>query len=431
MDRNGRVAEEGLSALKKTGLEKCECRFSHSRKDELNVENDQISLLRTTVNAAVVLTGYIEGRKGSIGINRTDSESINAAAAAVLDMARSSEPDPANDISPAGLRGSWDTGPETPDLDLMYRRVRELMEHARGNHPGLILGQAGLDFTDTLFHYRNSNGVQLSSRSGRYGFFPMFTSRDETGTSSFNYTEVSSLDLERGLHEMGSLDTLMKQSTEQVRAGEFLGRFTGDVIITPDCLDFFIDMVCMFLSDYPMIKGTSIFRDSLGETVSSPLLTLRSMPLSPDIAGGYRITTDGFPAENSTIIEGGVLRSFLLSLYGANKTGANRGGNSGGAWVVEAGETPLDSLIKSVPRGVLLCRFSGGMPDESGDFSGVAKNSYLIEDGRLGEPVREMMVSGNLKEMLQNIRGISSERVNSGEWILPWVTAGGVSVSGK
>ena len=76
-------------------------------------------------------------------------------------------------------------------------------------------------------------------------------------------------------------------------------------------------------------------------------------------------------------------------------------------------------------------RFSGGNPAANGDFSGVAKNSYLIEDGRIGPAVSEVMVAGNLFEMMQAISGVSSEVVNDGVTSIPWIRVEGITIAGK
>ncbi|MFO8183431.1 MAG: TldD/PmbA family protein [Candidatus Aegiribacteria sp.] len=425
------IAAFSLEALKKAGLEKSECHLRFTRSDELNLDSGEISLLRTTDDVSLTLTGIVENRKGSVTINRTDGRSLDEAAARVLDMAVSSEPDGANDISPRQPSGEFDRGPDGPDLDLMYRRMKDFLEYSTEKYPSLILEQAILDFSAVRKYYLNSNGVDLRSRRGCYSFFPMFTSKEGKDTSSFNYSVVSMTGLDRELQDYGIIDELMEQSTGQVRSREFQGKFSGDVIITPDCLEDFLSMTCMYLGDYPMIKGTSIFRDSLGAEIAHPGLTLRSMPLSDELAHGYFITHDGYAAADSTIIENGVLRTFLLSLYGSNKTGKARSVNSGGAFVVDPGKESREELVSSVKKGILLCRFSGGMPSESGDFSGVAKNSYYIEDGRIRHPVREIMISGNLRDLLMNLDGISSERVNSGSSILPWIKARDISIFGK
>ena len=425
------ITEYCLEAMHKAGLQRSECLLRDTRKDELNVDSGAISLLRTTDNTSLILTGILDDKKGTISINKIDRQSIDEAVSTVLDLAESSEADSANDIAEAQPAAVFERGPVAVDLDLMYSRMKDFIKYSGERYPSLILEQAILDFTNTHKYFRNSNGVDLQSRRSLYNFSPMFTSKEGTETSSFNYASISTAELDRNLQECGTVDLLMKQSTEQVRSKEFQGKFDGDIIITPDCLGSFIQMIIMYLYDYPLIKGTSIFKDSLGMEIADPQLTLHSQPLSDELAEGYFITFDGFTAENSTIISKGILKSFLLSLYGANKTGKTRAVNSGGVYVVDPGEYTFDEMTRSVERGILLCRFAGGMPSESGDFSAVAKNSYYIENGEIKYPVKEIMISGNLRSLLKKIKRISSERVNFGDALLPWIQVENMTIFGK
>ena len=425
------ITEYCLEAMQKAGLQRSECLLHDTSKDELNVDSGEISLLRTTDNTSLILTGILDDKKGTISINKVDRQSIDEAVSTVLDLAESSEADSANDIASAQPAAAFEKGPQAPDLDLMYSRMKDFIKYIGERYPSLILEQAILDFSVVKKYFMNSNGVDLQSKRSSYNFSPMFTSKEGTETSSINYAKFSTAELDRNLHECGTVDLLMKQSTEQVRSKEFQGKFDGDIIITPDCLGSLISMITMYLYDYPLIKGTSIFKDSLGMEIADPQFTLHSRPLSDELAEGYFITFDGFTAENSTIIGKGVLKSFLLGLYGANKTGKTRAVNSGGAYVIDPGEYTLDEMTRSVKKGILLCRFSGGMPSESGDFSAVAKNSYYIENGEIKYPVKEIMISGSILSLLKNIKRISSERVNFGDAILPWIQVENMTIFGK
>ena len=103
--------------------------------------------------------------------------------------------------------------------------------------------------------------------------------------------------------------------------------------------------------------------------------------------------------------------------------------NDGGAYIVDTGEKSHAELIKNVEKGVLLARFSGGSPANNGDFSGVAKNSYYIENGHIMFPLSETMVSGNIREMFENLDAISSDCIDFGSCILPWISFKGITVS--
>ncbi len=88
---------------------------------------------------------------------------------------------------------------------------------------------------------------------------------------------------------------------------------------------------------------------------------MHSRPVSDEICNGYFVTPDGYAAQNGTILQDGVLKTFLLSLYGSRKTGLDRAVTSGGAFVVDPGDTPpFEEMVKSVKKGVLL-------PDSQGD----------------------------------------------------------------
>lgn len=143
------------------------------------------------------------------------------------------------------------------------------------------------------------------------------------------------------------------------------------------------------------------------------------------LAESYPLTADGIPAKDMILIDKGELKSYLLGQYGANKTGLKIADNDGDCLIMDAGDSSLSSLVEGIEKGVLLGRFSGGNPNDKGDFSGVAKNSYYIENGKIQYPISETMVSGNLVTLLKEIDAVSSEEINFGSTILPWVRSKG------
>jgi PmbA protein len=59
----------------------------------------------------------------------------------------------------------------------------------------------------------------------------------------------------------------------------------------------------------------------------------------------------------------------------------------------------------------------------------VAKNSYLIENGEIKYPISETMVSGNVREMFENLDEVSSDQIDFGAGILPWISFNGITIS--
>ena len=99
--------------------------------------------------------------------------------------------------------------------------------------------------------------------------------------------------------------------------------------------------------------------------------------------------------------------------------------------MIMPGKETLEQMIKGIEKGILVMRFSGGQPAPSGEFSGVAKNSFLIENGKIAGALSETMISGCVPEMLKQIRGISSDVMKDGNVSLPYVAFEGITISGK
>jgi PmbA protein len=138
---------------------------------------------------------------------------------------------------------------------------------------------------------------------------------------------------------------------------------------------------------------------------------------------------DGYLAYKQDIIKDGKLTAFSLNEYASLKTGLPRAGATGNM-IVAPGASSVDELTAGIERGILINRFSGGSMAPNGDFSGVAKNSFLIENGKITGAVAETMVSGNMLEMLVNVAGISSELDCGGGSVIPWAAFNGVVISG-
>ncbi len=100
-------------------------------------------------------------------------------------------------------------------------------------------------------------------------------------------------------------------------------------------------------------------------------------------------------------------------------------------FVVPPGSVSLDEIIANTARGILCSRFSGDAPNDNLEFTGLAKNSFYVEDGRIVYALSETMVSGNLQEVLKNIRAVSREGVNFGDSFYPCVAASGIMISSK
>jgi len=421
-----------LEGLKEKGAEKAEVNLTSTSKEELNIHSGEISLLRSLEEYNLEIAALIDQKKDTIKINKIDDASIKEAIEEVIENAKNSEADPANDIPAEKVQKHFEEQKTGADIDIMHQRMKEFLVEVRQDYEDLIIEEAVLEHLDTRSYYENSNGVSLSSSDDLYSFMIMFFAKKGKKTSSFNHTVQTTNTLEKSLLDTGSLKHLLKESIEQLDPkGIKDNKFAGEVIVTPDCMNEVITFLLAHLANHYLISGVSKFKDKLDQKVLDEKFTLRTEPDSQDLAVKEYFGRDGFIQKNDYIFQNGVLKNYLLDYYGALKTGYERGPSTGANLVIEPGKESFQELIKSIDRGIVLSRFSGGMPAPNGDFSGIAKNSYYVEQGEIKFPIKETMVSGNLFTMFENIRGISKERINNGQSLMPYIKFEDVVISSK
>ena len=426
------IADKALAALKDNGADKAQCAVRFTETHEFNVDGGKFSLFRTLFDNSLSLTAVKDDKKGSVGINRLDDDSIAAAAVNCLAIADSGAADPAWIFAEKSENGSFTEGAPEADLDLLFDRTEELMRQIGEQFPLILMEQMIVTHKKRHSVFKNSLGVEYETLSGNYEISLMFSAHEGEKSSSFFGSGVITDRLDVPFMELGTIREDLENVSKQLDTQPLEGKFTGVAVFPPSSLGTFIGSALgNFASDGTLLDGTSPWKDSLGKVVADPAITISAAPLDERIVCGERFTGEGFRSENYDIIRDGVLESFMLSGYVANKTGLPRAKNSSYAIVMKPGDTPYADIIAGIERGILVGRFSGGEPGTSGDFSGVAKNSFLIENGKITCALSETMISGNLGDLLKNVVAISSEVVCDGATVLPYAAFGGVTVSGK
>ncbi|HXK49914.1 MAG TPA: TldD/PmbA family protein [Clostridiales bacterium] len=425
------ILDKCISEFKAKGMDKSKVMINDSEVRELYFNNGEISMFRTTFNTSLQMTAIKDNKKGASSVNKTDPVSIEKAIQDTVSLAESSNPEEANDISENQPAEEFEYGIMEADNDKMYDRMKEFLDHVKTAYPSTQLREGGVSYHKNNLILKNSNGVDYASTSGYYQFMVMFSSKEGEKTSSFNYTYKLMKGLEEPFIDAVNLKTLLKQSSDEINAKAFDQKFEGEIIITPECMGSMIGPVLNHLEDYSHITGSSLFKGKLGQKIANEKLTVRSAPLSDDFAYRSFFSSDGYKNENVNIIENGVLKSNLLTLFGSRKTKQERAKTDGSNLSIDAGEVSLADMIKNTKKGILLSRFSGGHPNDNGDFSGIAKNSYYIEDGQIKYPVKEIMVTGNLIGLINNIVSISEEVTDFGYTKFPWMKVSGITISGK
>ena len=424
------ISEYTLKRLSENGADGAEVWTSRGQMDELNFEVGNFSLMRTTFSTSLNLRALSESRKGSYGTNKIDQDTADKAVDAALDAAKSSEPDSAEVISGGIGEHIFDLEKTDSNPDLMYDRMAEFVEEIKQEYPKTEIMQFIVSHNKWDSLYANSNGTRALTKGSQYGVSVSFSAKDGDKTTSFNGSGYSAKDLNSKILLYPDLRRLIAGSAMELDAKPVEGKFTGTLLCSPDALNGFLwGAFGNCIGGGAIIAGTSPWKDKIGQAVADERINISFSPLDERIINGGRMQ-DGYLAYNQDIIKDGKLVAFSLNEYASLKTGLPRAGATGNM-IVANGKSSVDELTKGIDRGILINRFSGGNMAPNGDFSGVAKNSFLIEQGKVVGAVAETMVSGNMLDMLFNVVGISDEVDCGGGSVTPWAAFNGVVISGK
>lgn len=431
MENLKKTAAYILDSLKNAGADDAQVSVADGLTEEFNVDAGEFSLIRSVYSSSASMKVIKNGRKGTGALNQLDKEAIDAAVDECIAAADSGVEDPAVSIAAKETNEDFKDGALVPDKAAFFDSVIKFMDDINKEFPEIMVEQLIATYSYGKHVLANTNGVLFTEEDGSYNVNVMYSAHDGDNATSFNSFGFDLLDPSADLMELGDARTMFRRAVKELETKPFDGKFLGTAVMAPGCLEDFIGIIMgSFTGDFALIEGTTPWKDKLGTKVADDCFTLSVIPNDERVICGEKITADGYKSENYDVIKNGVLESFCISEYAARKTGLTRSKSTSGCVEVVKGDKSLDEIISGIENGILVCRFSGGEPANNGDFSGVAKNSFLIKDGKIDCPVSETMISGNLAEMLFKIRGISSDTVTDGGSVLPYVAFDGVTVSG-
>ena len=171
-----------------------------------------------------------------------------------------------------------------------------------------------------------------------------------------------------------------------------------------------------------IVKDASVYTGQVGQLVASPLVTLVDDGTVARRVGQLRRRRRGVPPARNVLIENGVLTDYMWDCLRARKEGRKSSGNGRrqsyqhlpmvrmtNTFLLAGTEDP-DEIVAQTPTGVYVAKLGGGQVNTAtGDFVFGTTEAYLIEDGRITEPLRDANLIGNGPEVLRRIDAVAND----------------------
>ncbi len=177
-------------------------------------------------------------------------------------------------------------------------------------------------------------------------------------------------------------------------------------------------------------KNTSIYATKIGKPVAEKFVTIVDDATLPDARGSIHVDDEGTLGQRTVLVDGGSMASYLHDRisahhYGLKSTGSGRRESFRfvpmprmRSTYMQPGPHHRSEIIASVKKGIYCESFSNGQVNiGGGDYTFFLKTGYLIEDGKLGRPIKDVNLIGNGPDTLTKISMVANDLViDEGGW---------------
>ena len=267
----------------------------------------------------------------------------------------------------------------------------------------------------------SSAGMRGAFTVSRGGQLALCVARDPLTRGEFVAAEASGVCERSALRDPSELGTTTARNAVSGLGGRPLDRSVEVPVI------FDSRMASIWLSTFgewvcgdALLNRSSYLSGRLGTTIASPLVSIVDDALIRGAVGSRPFDADGLPSRRNVLVRRGILESYLLDTYSANRLGLSptasaRGDNLGRRSAasnlsLENGATTAESIVRDMRRGMLVKFFENTRPDPKTGILYLRLWGDWIENGETAYALSRVSCSITMDEMLRGIDALANDR---------------------
>jgi PmbA protein len=429
------LAKWAMNHALKNGAQQASVTISNNRSSSVDVRNQQIDKLEQAIQSNLTVRLYADNKFSVHSTNRLKKEElarfIEEAIAGTRYLSEDefrTLPDPSlyfkgeqKDLQTQDL--GFDKHDPQQKIDLAFQAEKEVV----GKDDRIISVSAS--YYDGLNERLmvTSNGFEGDTANSYYGLNAQVSVKDDDARPESYWSEsaifydklekknIGKKALDRALQKIGQ-DKIASGKMKMIVENRQVGRIFSPLISV--------------LSGSAIQQRNSFLVDKKGEKVFSEKLTITDDPFIVGGRSSRLFDNEGLATKKRMVFEKGVLKNYYIDTYYAKKLEMDPTSGSSTNLVFETGNKNLEQLVASTDKGILVTGFNGGNCNgTTGDFS-YGIEGFLIENGEMVQPVSEMNITGNMKELWSNIAEAGNDVNKNSAWLVPSILFEGVDFSG-
>ncbi|MCZ4342356.1 TldD/PmbA family protein [Sphingomonadaceae bacterium G21617-S1] len=407
-----------VAAARKAGADAADALYVCNNSTQISIRLGALEDVERSEGEEIGLRLFVGSRSASVSSSDLSADALALLVERAVAMAREAPEDPYAGLAPEDrlLRGDavdvqGDDGADPSPATLRARG--EAAEDAARAVPGVTNSEgAGASASRSVIALATSTGFARGYSTSGYGCSASVIA-GEGGGMQRDYAYHSA----RHLSDLEDAVVIGRRAGERAVRRLNPGKLSSGampIVYDPRVSSGLLGHLAGAITGSAVARRTSFLLDRLGEQVFARGITVRDDPHRPRGLRSKPFDGEGLPTAPRDIIADGVLTGWIMDSASARQLGlqptghATRGvGGPPGAGLtnlyLEAGPLSPEELIADIRLGVYVTELIGqGVNGVTGDYSRGA-SGFVIRDGQICEPVAEITVAGNLKDMFREL----------------------------
>ena len=430
-----KLAKWAMNHALEKGAQQASVSISNSKSSSVEVREEKIDKLEQAIQSSLTIRLYVDKKYSAHSTNRLKKEELARFIEQAIEGTRFLSEDefrtlPEPELYYKGgnenlLTMDEDFGKVDPQkkIDLAFAVEKEIL----GTDDRIIsVSTSYFDGFDERVLI-TSNGFEGDSENSQFGLYASVSVKSDDARPESSWFESAIFFDKLKKDSIGT--TALKRAVSKI-GQQKIGSEKMTMIVENKQVGRIFNPLISAINGQAIQQKNSFLIDKLNEKVVSEKLTLTDDPFIVSGRGSRLFDSEGLATKKRAVFEKGVLKTYYIDTYYGKKLQMDPTSGSTTNLVFETGNKDLQGLLGAVKRGILVTGFNGGNSNGStGDFS-FGIEGFLIENGAIMQPVSEMNITGNMRELWSNIGEIGNDVNDSSPWLTPSIVFEGVDFSG-
>lgn len=435
-DDNKKLAQWAMEYALKNGCQAAKLVLYTNSNSSFELRDGKMDRLQQSTENGLGLNLYVDGRFGSFSTNRLDKKELETLITNGIESTRYLAVDESRMLAdPARYYKGG-----KPDLQLFDKKLYEVnpddkvaiaraaAEEVLGKDERIISVDSSYSDGEGSSYRLISNGFEGESKSTWFSVSASVSIKGEGEARPQDYWYDSALFYDKltktGIGAKALERVLRKLGQKKAKSGKYT------MVVDPMNVGNLLSPMLSALYGSALQQKNSFLMDKLDTKVASDLFTLRDEPHAIGANGSRYFDNEGVATEPRTVFDKGVLKIYFIDTYNGKKMDIAPTISTPSRLILTPGDKDLNGLVADIKQGILVTGFNGGNSNSStGDFS-YGIEGFLIEDGKLTQPVNEMNVTGNMVTLWNSLVAVGNDPQPNRSWQIPSLVFEGVDFSG-